>query len=152
MELIKSIGFVVCLIFIIYPIAVSIIYSIKKTWDKNKAIIVLSIFIFSLLINPLTQTIFMERYDTKINNEWKDKAVNLKIIGKTKSEIRGLFGAPTKEWIESPKVIDKDGNTKFKGETFIGWKYHVLPYYWLGSSFEIFFVNDKVAGFEANDD
>ena len=102
--------------------------------------------------NPLHQPIFLESLDTHINYRWRDKAEQMEIVGRTPDEIRRLLGKPSYEWTESPRTIDRSGKVTWQGETYTGWDYHVLPFYWLGSKFQVFFVDGKVRNFEANDD
>ena len=74
------------------------------------------------------------------------------IVGKTPDEIRHLFGKPSYERTVTPRMIDRSGKVTWQGETYTGWDYHVLPFYWMGSKFQVFFVDGKVSNFEANDD
>jgi hypothetical protein len=102
--------------------------------------------------NPLHQPIFLESLDTHMNYRWRDRAKEMGIVGKTPDEIRQLLGKPSYEWTETPRTIDRSGRVTWQGETYTGWDYHVLPFYWMGSNFEVFFVDGKVSNFEANDD
>lgn len=104
------------------------------------------------LANPLHQPIFLESLDTRMNYRWRDKAEQMGIVGKTSDEILYLLGKPSYEWTETPRMIDRSGNVTWQGETVTGWDYHVMPFYWLGSKFQVFFVDGKVRNFEANDD
>lgn len=105
-----------------------------------------------VLANPFHQPIFLESLDTRLNYRWRDRAEQLKIVGKTSEEVRDLLGKPSYEWRETPKTLDSAGKVTWQGETYTGWDYHVLPFYWMGSKFQIFFVDGKVRNFEANDD
>jgi len=105
-----------------------------------------------VLVNPFQQPIFLESLDTYVNNQWGERAAHLKIVGKTPNEIQRLFGNPTCEWTETPRTLDRAGKVTWQGETYTGWDYHVLPFYWMGSKFQVFFVDGKVKNFEANDD
>ena len=49
-------------------------------------------------------------------------------------------------------MIGRSGKVIWQGVAYTGWNYHVLPFYWMGSKFEVFFVDGKVSSFEANDD
>jgi hypothetical protein len=49
-------------------------------------------------------------------------------------------------------MIGRSGKVIWQGVAYTGWNYHVLPFYWMGSKFEVFFVDSKVSSFEANDD
>lgn len=102
--------------------------------------------------NPIHQPIFLESLDTHVNNRWRDKAEQLGVVGKTPNEVRQLLGKPSYEWTETPRVLDATGKTIWRGETYTGWDYHVLPFYWMGSKCQVFFVDGKVRNFEANDD
>jgi hypothetical protein len=97
-----------------------------------------------VFLNPLQQPIFLEKYDTYMNYQWRDKAIRLNIIGKTPEEIVQIFGRPHRLWPGAPITIDRSGKD--------GWDYHVLPYYLFGSNFEVFFKDGKVDSFKANDD
>ncbi len=102
--------------------------------------------------NPLHQPIFLESLDTHMNYRWRDRAEQMGIVGKTPDEIRHLLGKPSYEWTETPRTIDRSGKVTWQGEACTGWDYHVLPFYWMGSKFQVFFVDGKVRNFEANDD
>ncbi len=104
------------------------------------------------LANPIHQPIFLESLDTYANDRWRDKVVGLNIIGKTPDEIRHLLGKPSYEWTSTPRMLDRNDNITWEGETYTGWDYHVLPFYWLGSKGQVFFKHGKVTSFEANDD
>ena len=105
-----------------------------------------------VLANPLHQPIFLESLDTHMNYRWRDRAEQMGIVGKTPDEIRHLFGKPSYERTVTPRMIDRSGKVTWQGETYTGWDYHVLPFYWMGSKFQVFFVDGKVSNFEANDD
>lgn len=105
-----------------------------------------------VLANPIQQPIFLESLDTHVNYRWRDRAEEMGIVGKAPDEIRHLLGKPSYEWTETPRVLDSTGKETWKGETYTGWDYHVLPFYWMGSKFQVFFVDGKVRNFEANDD
>jgi hypothetical protein len=96
--------------------------------------------------------VFLESLDTYYNYRMRDKAEAQHIVGKTPAEVTQMLGRPIREWTESPKVIDRSGKVTWEGKTYTGWEYQPLPYYWCGSRFQVFFVNGKVDGFEANDD
>ena len=102
--------------------------------------------------NPLQQPIFLEPLDSYVNYRWRDRSEQLKIAGKTPDEIRNLFGSPSYVWTETPKTLDSAGKVTWQGETYTGWDYHVMPFYWIGSKFQIIFVDGKVKNIEANDD
>ncbi len=102
--------------------------------------------------NPLHQPIFLESFDTHMNYRWRDRAEEMGIVGKTPDEIRHLLGKPSYEWTVTPRTIDRSGKVTWQGDTYTGWDYHVLPFYWMGSKFQVFFVDGKVRNFEANDD
>ena len=104
------------------------------------------------LANPYHQPIFLESLDSYVNYRWRDKAEQLGIVGKTPEEIRTLFGKPSRQWTETPRILDATGKETWRGETYTGWDYHCLPLYWMGSKFQVFFVDGKVRNFEANDD
>lgn len=97
-----------------------------------------------VFLNPVQQSIFLEKFDTYMNYRWRDKAIQLKIIGDTPEEIVQIFGRPHISWPGTPIRIDRSGKDR--------WDYHVLPYYWFGSKFQVFFKDGRVAGYEANDD
>ena len=105
-----------------------------------------------VLANPLHQPIFLESLDTRLNYRWRDRAAEMGIIGKTPDEIWHLLGKPSYEWTETPRTVDRTGKVTWRGEPYTGWDYHVLPLYWMGSKFQVFFVDGKVRDFEANDD
>ena len=104
------------------------------------------------MANPIHQSIFLESLDTYTNNRWRARVIELDIIGKTPDEIRHLLGKPSYEWTETPRMEDRAGNITWQGETYTGWDYHILPFYWLGSNGQVFFKHGKVTYFEANDD
>lgn len=101
----------------------------EKGWRRAMAF-------FALLLvaaNPLQQPIFLESLDTHMNYRLRDRAEASKIVGKSKEEVRRLFGTPT-------------------STTAHMWEYQPLLIYWFGSRCQVFFAGDIVTGFEANDD
>ncbi len=135
-------GFIVTLL----TASILIVQGIKR---KHYFVVLCPIII---LFNPFQQIIFFESLDTCLNYQWRDKAVNHNIVGKKPDEIKSIFGNPTRVWTDTPRMIDRDGKTEWQGETYTGWNYHVLPIYWMGSNFQVFFKKGIVSGFEANDD
>lgn len=105
-----------------------------------------------VLANPLQQPIFLESLDTHMNYRMRDKAEQLQIIGKTPEEVRQLLGKTYEYGPSTPRTIDRKGKVTWEGETYRTWEYQPLPFYWLGSRFQVFFVDGKVRNFEANDD
>ena len=105
-----------------------------------------------VLANPLQQPIFLESLDTHMNYRMRDRAEQLQIIGKTPKEVRQLFGKAHESGPSTPRTIDRDGNLTWQGDTYTTWEYQPLPVYWMGSRFQVFFVDGKVRNFEANDD
>jgi energy-coupling factor transporter transmembrane protein EcfT len=145
-------GFVVGLVAFVVPLIIAMFYSIKKRWTKQGIIIVSVFVLVAIFINPFVQAAFLEPLDTKLNYQWRDRAEQLDIIGKTPEEVRDLLGSPHYEWTETPHIIDRDGNITWQGETYTGWEWQPIPLYWMGSRFQVFFVDGKVRNFEANDD
>ena len=105
-----------------------------------------------VLANPLQQPIFFESLDTRMNYLMRDKAEELQIIGKTPEQVRQLLGKANEYGPNTPKIIDPDGKVTWEDDTYITWEYQPLPFYWLGSRFQVFFVDGKVRNYEANDD
>ena len=105
-----------------------------------------------VLANPLQQPIFLESLDTHMNYRMRDRAEELQIIGKTPDEVRQLLGKAHEYGASTPRILDRDGKVTWEGETYTTWEYQPLPSYWIGSRFQVFFVDGKVRNFEANDD
>ena len=140
-------------IILVAGFAVGLLASATLAWRglrKKRPLSALCLIV--VLANPFHQPIFLEAIDTRANYRWRDRAEQMGIVGKTPEEIRRLIGKPSYEWTETPKTIDRTGKMTWEGETYTGWDYNVLPFYWMGSKFQIFFVDGKVRNFEANDD
>ena len=90
-----------------------------------------------VLLNPLLQPVFLERFDTYMNHRWWRRATAASLVGKSEEEVRRALGAPS--------VVSsfEDG---------IEWDYKPLPFYWLGSKGQVFFRNARVSSLEPNDD
>ena len=102
---------------------------LAKGWERFIAFLALVI----IAAHPLQQPIFLENLDTYMNYRLRDRAESFQIVGKSKEDIRRIFGTPS----------STSANT---------WEYQPLPIYWMGSRFQVFFENGVVRGFEANDD
>jgi hypothetical protein len=105
-----------------------------------------------ILANPLQQPIFLESLDTHVNCRMRDRADQLQIIGKTPGQVRRLLGKAHRVRTGAPRTTDLAGNVTREGETSTTWEYKPLPMYWLGSHFQVFFVDGRVKYHEANDD
>jgi hypothetical protein len=91
-----------------------------------------------VLANPLQQVLYLEPLDTYLNNQLWDKAKEHHVIGMNLKQVVKIFGNPD--------------NVRMHGAQNRIWEYKPLPGYWMGSHFQIFFIDEKVTGYEANDD
>ena len=145
-------GFMLGLAAFVVPLVMAVMCSIKKRWTRRRIAVVAVLSLIAILFNPFVQAAFLEPLDTKLNYQWRDRAEHLNIIGKTPEEIRNLFGSPHYEWTETPHIVNREGKITWQGETYTGWEWQPIPLYWMGSRFQVFFVDGKVRNFEANDD
>jgi hypothetical protein len=76
----------------------------------------------------------------------------MNIIGKTPDQIREIFGSAEEVGPYTSRKVDQLGNVTWQGETYTQMNFQPLPFYWLGSNFQVFFVDGYVKNFEANDD
>lgn len=58
-------------------------------------------------------------------------------MGRTEAEVLAVLGEPS---------------SRRPSGTGMEWRYHVLPFYWVGSHGQVFFADGRVTGYEANDD
>jgi hypothetical protein len=91
-----------------------------------------------VLASPLQQVLYLEPIDTYLNNQLRLKAKDLEIVGMRSKQVTEVFGNPDKV------RASRGGNRIFE--------YKPLPGYWMGSHFKIFFIDEKVTGYQANDD
>jgi len=140
---IKNALFLSALILPVVP-ALLLVTSVKRNGIQyRRNLLIVGLFCISLAFNPLVQAFILEPLDTKRNYDYAKRAQHAALLGKNPSQVEAIFGNPEYTWTQSPS----------SGETgYICWEYKPLPGYWLGSHFQIFFVNGKVRNFEANDD
>lgn len=145
-------GFTIGLAAFVIPLVMAVVFSVRKRWTRGRIAVVALLALLALLVNPFVQAAFLEPLDTKLNYQWRHRVEQLNIIGKAPEEVRNLLGSPHYEWTETPHIVDREGNITWQGETYTGWEWQPIPLYWMGSRFQVFFVDGKVKSFEANDD
>lgn len=90
-----------------------------------------------IVLHPILQAVYFEDLDTYLNYRWYGRAMALRIMGKAPSEVVALLGEPSSVYREPTHTM---------------WRYKPLPFYWIGSTGEVVFENDRVQYIEANDD
>jgi hypothetical protein len=90
-----------------------------------------------IALHPLLQPVFLEEADTYLNYRWRDRVGSLGLVGKPPAEVRALLGGP---------------DAIVREATYTIWEYKPLPWYWLGSKGQLFFVAGRVRSVDANDD
>jgi hypothetical protein len=101
----------------------------------------------AILLHPLVQPVFFERADTYFNVRWRDEVLAAKIVGKQSADVLALLGRPRSE-VSEPALVSL-GEVR---PAYTIWRYKPLPFYWMGSSGEVVFVDGRVRNVEANDD
>jgi len=146
-------GFFIGLFYTVIPIFLIIDYTIKRRWSKKKLKVLIFNVAVAFLINPISQMWYLEGIDTKLNYKLGDKAREMKIIGKTKKEVREIFGYPLHAEAYHPIVRNENGGFEESKEKYTMWEYYPVLFYWLGSCLQIFFNEEgKVIGYDVNDD
>ena len=92
----------------------------------------------TVAVNPIAQFFFLEPFDAHRGHVLASEASNSGLVGMNAEQARAMLGTP-------------DSVHHFESGTTL-WAYKQVPGYWLGSSFQVFFRDNAVTGFEANDD
>lgn len=124
-----------------------LVFSIKRHSLSSRKNLPSIIFVsLSLLINPLTQLLFLGPLDDKLNADYLRKANAIHLVGKTAAEVESAFGKPER--------VSPYKTSVYNGETMPGsilWEYKPLPGFWMGGRFQVSFTNGLVASFEGFD-
>jgi len=92
----------------------------------------------TVAVNPVAQAFFLEPFDAHRGHLLASEASCSGLVGMSAEQVRARLGTPdTVHHFKSGEIL---------------WAYKQLPGYWLGSSFQVFFRDNAVSGFEANDD
>ena len=126
-ESILIIGFIIALI--------TSFFLFRQGMKRKYLLLLCPVLVFA---NPLQQVLYLEPLDTYLNNQLWDKAKGLDVIGMNSKQVVKIFGNPD--------------NVRSNGARNRILEYKPLPGYWMGSHFQIFFIDEKVTGYEANDD
>jgi hypothetical protein len=104
----------------------------------------------SLALNPLVQPLFLEARDTAESRALIQRFESSRLIGKPAEAVTAALGEPRAKRSQTPAVFTLEGRTVWKGEPQQVWEYKPLPYYWGGSTLQVYFQNGTVSGFHAN--
>jgi hypothetical protein len=109
----------------------------RRLWTPSVMASLAGIFV-AILMNPISQVLVLEGFDTARGAELARKAQAAGLVGLGMDKVVKLYGSPL-------------GGAEYSPGTMT-WEYKQLPGYWMGSHFQIFFKSGKVVGFEPNDD
>lgn len=137
------------LITLILPLVVVgfLVISLKRHRLNFRQNLPSALFLFlSLLVNPLSQMLFLEPLDDKLNARYLRKANAIHLVGKSPGAVEAAFGKPERVSTYPPLV--------YNGETIPGgvlWEYKPLPGFWMGCRFQVSFTKGVVSSFEGFD-
>lgn len=132
--------FLIILIFL--PFVLALVFLCATLWFQHpKAFragkIWALIGLAALPVNPISQIPLFEWMDNLRGSSMAQRARTAGMIGMDPDQVRELMGEPS--------------NVGYYNET-LTWEYKQIPFYWLGSNFQVFFRAGVVHNVEANDD
>jgi hypothetical protein len=122
------------------PLAVMVIVLTRAQSGGRKLAWRLLLLPALLLLNPCSQWIVLEPLNLYLLDRMDEQARERGLEGRKPAEVEALFGRPTFTWTYAR---DPGAET---------WNYKPLPFYLVGSKFQVHFQRGTVEGWEAHDD
>ncbi len=108
--------------------------------------------VVSIFMHPLVQPVYLSDWDEKLNESLYEKAESVSLSGKPREVLIRTFGQPFSANCIGNTLINSD-NGRAITASCVGTEsihYYPLPFFFLGSTFEVVLENGFVAHYEVD--